>query len=226
MSVSVSVTESAARRGRKFDQVLAGARAVFMRDGYEGASVDDIARQAGVSKATLYSYFADKRLLFVAVARAECRRQADEALELIDQDQDCEAVLREAGRRMIAFMTSDFGIRMFRICVAESDRFPGIGQEYYQSGPMIVRQRLAAFLTKAVARGDLAIEDIDLAADQFAELCKADLQTRLLFGAGPVGARAQRRTLDGAVATFLARYGRRGRRQGTPGTAAGNGPAP
>ena len=72
------------RRGRKFDQVLAGAREVFLRDGFEGASVDDIAREAGVSKATLYSYFPDKRLLFQEVARAECRRAADEAEAMVD----------------------------------------------------------------------------------------------------------------------------------------------
>ncbi|WP_372674886.1 TetR/AcrR family transcriptional regulator, partial [Aquicoccus sp.] len=48
------------RSGRKFDQVLEGARKVFMADGFERASVDDIARAAGVSKATLYSYFPDK----------------------------------------------------------------------------------------------------------------------------------------------------------------------
>ena len=64
------------RKGRKFDQVLAGARDVFMADGFEGASVDAIARVAGVSKATLYSYFPDKRLLFMEVAgsRPRCRR--------------------------------------------------------------------------------------------------------------------------------------------------------
>ena len=54
-------------RGRKFDQVLEGARTIFLRDGFDGASVDDIAKEAGVSKATLYSYFPDKRLMFVEV---------------------------------------------------------------------------------------------------------------------------------------------------------------
>ena len=58
---------------------------VFLRDGFDGASVDDIAREAGVSKATLYSYFPDKRLLFLEVAKTECARQADEAVKLIDQ---------------------------------------------------------------------------------------------------------------------------------------------
>ena len=60
------------RTGRKFDQVLEGARTIFLAVGFEGASVDDIAREAGVSKATLYSYFPDKRLLFTEVARTEC----------------------------------------------------------------------------------------------------------------------------------------------------------
>lgn len=64
-------TKPVVKRGRKFDQVLEGARLVFLQDGYEGASVDDIARAAGVSKATLYSYFPDKRLLFMEVAKIE-----------------------------------------------------------------------------------------------------------------------------------------------------------
>ena len=71
------------RQGRKVAQVLEGARAVFMRDGFEGASVDEIAREAGVSKATLYSYFPDKRLLFMEVAKSECGRQAEAACDRI-----------------------------------------------------------------------------------------------------------------------------------------------
>ena len=55
------------RKGRKVEQVLAGAREVFLRDGFEGASVDEIAKVSGVSKATLYSYFSDKRRLFQEV---------------------------------------------------------------------------------------------------------------------------------------------------------------
>jgi len=96
------------RKGRKFDQVLNGARAVFMRDGFEGASVDEIAKTAGVSKATLYSYFPDKRLLFAEVAKAECLRQAENALELADGCTDPRQVLREAGSRIIGFFRSDF----------------------------------------------------------------------------------------------------------------------
>ena len=72
------------RKGRKFDQVIEGARQVFLNDGFEGASVDDIAKTAGVSKATLYSYFPDKRHLFMEVAKTECQRQAQISMDMID----------------------------------------------------------------------------------------------------------------------------------------------
>lgn len=195
------------RRGRKFDQVLAGARDIFLRDGFEGASVDDIARAAGVSKATLYSYFPDKRLLFLEVAKAECRRAADEAEALIDEDAPVAQVLRLAGERIVGFAQSDFGQRMFRMCVAESDRFPALGAAFYESGPELVRARLVRFLDKAAARGEVRIDDLDLAADQFAQLCKANLHDRAIFGIGPAAPRDVTRVVEGAVAMFMARYG-------------------
>lgn len=196
------------RRGRKFDQVLAGAREVFLRDGFEGASVDDIARAAGVSKATLYSYVPDKRLLFMEVATAECRRAADEAEALIGEDVPVAEALRLAGERIVGFAQSDFGQRMFRMCVAESDRFPALGAAFYESGPGLVRARLSRFLEKAVARGEVRIDDPGLAADQFAQLCKADLHDRAIFGIGTTAApREMARVVEGAVAMFMARYG-------------------
>ena len=141
------------KKGRKFDQVIEGARDVFMRDGYEGASVDEIARAAGVSKATLYSYFPDKRLLFSEVARMECNRQADEALDVIDMDAPPEAVLTEAARRILSFFLSDFGQQVYRICVAESHRFPEFGRRFYDSGPAMVRHRLSTVLSPYVESG-------------------------------------------------------------------------
>ena len=200
----------AVRRGRKFAQVLEGAREVFLSDGFEGASVDTIARAAGVSKATLYSYFPDKRLLFMEVARCECGRQAEAAAAQIDMAAPPDAVLAETARQLVDLFLSDFGVRVFRICVAEADRFPDLGRVFYDSGPAVVHDLLARYLAGAVARQDLAIADIDLAADQFIELCKADLFPRLVFGLVAEVTPADRaRVVEGAVATFLARYGRR-----------------
>ena len=147
------------RKGRKYDQVLEGARAVFMADGFEGASVDEIARVAAVSKATLYSYFPDKRLLFMEVANAECARQSKEALDSIDMAAPPRQVLNQAGHHFLRFITSTFGQQIFRICVAESDRFPEIGQSFYNSGPAVMRAEMAEYFAIAQARGELRVDD-------------------------------------------------------------------
>ena len=198
----------APKKGRKFDQVLEGARQVFLSDGYEGASVDDIAKAAGVSKATLYSYFSDKRLLFMQVAKTECARQADHAIETIDMEAPVQQVLNNIAIEMMDFITSQFGKRIFRICVGESDRFPELGREFYESGPMMVRNRLVEYFKEAVAKGELQITDFELAADQFHELCKADLFPRMVFNmADEFTKEEKRRVVDGAVKMFMARYG-------------------
>lgn len=203
----MTVMAAEIKKGRKFDQVIEGARDVFMRDGYEGASVDEIARAAGVSKATLYSYFPDKRLLFSEVARMECNRQADEALEVLSEAAPIEDVLTEAARRILGFFLSDFGQQVYRICVAESHRFPELGRRFYDSGPAMMRHRLSTVLAPYVESGVLDIDDMDLAANQFGELCKSDLFVRRLCGVcGEVRQSDIDRVVNGAVDMFLARY--------------------
>jgi len=200
--------ETTPKRGRKYDQVIAGAREVFMADGFEGASVDDIARAAGVSKATLYSYFADKRLLFMEVARGECARQADMAADSIDTRQPPRLVLTLAARRMIEISTSDLGRQMHRIAAAEAARFPALGTAFYESGPATARARLVAYFREAMARGELAIPDLDLAADQFYALARTGIAERLLLDPAARVTEAEReRIVTGAVEMFLARYG-------------------
>jgi AcrR family transcriptional regulator len=199
---------AAIKRGRKYQQVVAGARDVFLAQGYEGASVDQIAKSAGVSKATLYSYFPDKRLLFMEVATIECRRQTDTALEHVDMTRPPRDVLRFAAERLMGFVLSPFGRGVFRIVVAEAERFPEIGREFWECGPERGKQILVAYFEEACARGELEIDDLRLAADQFSELCKADLFPRLIFGiAATFTAEERRRVAEGAVETFLARYG-------------------
>ena len=196
------------RTGRKFQQVLTGARTVFLADGFEGANVDDIAREAGVSKATLYSYFPDKRLLFMEVVTNECRTMAQIALARIDQTQPPREVLTSAARQIVPFLLSDFAQRCFRICMAERERFPELAQTFYANGPEMGRDRLADYMKCAAARGELVIEDFNMAAEQFSELCKTRLWVRAAFGVQTEFTEAEmNEVIDNAVETFLARYG-------------------
>ena len=205
----MNVQKPVIRKGRKFDQVIEGARDIFLAQGFEGASVDDIAKAAGVSKATLYSYFPDKRLLFLEVAKGECLRQAEEAMELVGINCEPRVLLGIAARKMLAFFNSDLSMNVFRICVAEAERFPELAREFYRSGPMLARRHLCDYLTCAAERGELRIKDVETAADQFAELCKARIFTERLFGIrGNFSEDEIEHIANEAVETFMARYGR------------------
>jgi TetR/AcrR family transcriptional regulator, mexJK operon transcriptional repressor len=202
------ISDQGVRRGRKFDQVLDGARKIFLRDGFERAAVDDIAREAGVSKATIYAYFPDKQLMFLEVARAECLRQTEAAEAAIDPSLPVRAALTIAAERIAEFQMSEYGQRMFRIVVGEGERFPGLGQQFHETGPGLIHGRLVHHLRHQVVEGRLKIDDLDLAAEQFVQLCKAGVQERLLFGmADMITPEAVNRSVRGAVDMFLARYG-------------------
>ena len=203
----MNAPQAVVKHGRKFAQVLEGARKVFMRDGFEGASVDDIVREAGVSKATLYSYFPDKRLLFIEVAKIECQSQSEEAVAQITSSDDVRHALTTAAKRMTRFFMSDVGLQVHRIIVGESQRFPEIGREFYECGPAKVHAILRQFLQRSVEAGHLKIDDIDLAADQFPELCKAGLHLKLVLGLRepPTDAEIDR-VIEGAVDMFMCQY--------------------
>src|SRR3974377_208624 len=91
--------DSAKRR-----QIIEGARAVFLAQGFDAASMNDIARAAGVSKGTLYVYFDNKEQLFEASVEEECNAQAEGLFDLGPKDHDVEAVLKRLGVAYVRFL--------------------------------------------------------------------------------------------------------------------------
>lgn len=196
------------KKGRKFAQVVDSARALFMSHGFESVSMDVIAQKAGVSKATLYNYFPDKRMLFAEVARRECTLQAEGLEAQVDLERPVPEVLGIVGRGLMEIILSEFGRNMFRVCVSEGDRFPDIGRQFYETGPGILKTRLIEFFVMAEERGELEVDDFAMAADQFAELCKAGLFLRQVTGVQTQFSQEEiDYVVDGAVTTFMARYG-------------------
>jgi len=194
----------------KLRQILDGARARFLELGYEGVSMDAIGRRAGVSKATLYNYFADKRALFAAVVDRECQAQAEKIFVLGVTEGPTESALRAIARHYLEFLLSPVALNLFRIVVAECPRFPRLGRTFWESGPDLGTRRLAQFLAIAVGRGDLEIDNLELAANQFTELCKADLFYRCLLGVAETPSEPVRgHYADAAVDTFVRAYGAR-----------------
>jgi TetR/AcrR family transcriptional regulator, mexJK operon transcriptional repressor len=206
--MGIAALEQVVRKGRKFEQVLVGARAIFLRDGFERASVDDIAREAGVSKATIYAYFPDKQLLFLEVARMECRMQVDDVESSLTSETPVRTMLATAAESITSLMMSESSRHVFRIVVAEAERFPGLAQEMYQFGPGLILGRLAKGLQCYVDCGELVVPDVELAANQFVQLCRAPIYDKIVFGMSKSILPADIRLgIDSAVDMFLATYG-------------------
>jgi AcrR family transcriptional regulator len=194
--------ESAKRR-----QVIEGARAVFLNQGFDAASMNDIARAAGVSKGTLYVYFANKEELFAAIVEEECDAQAEGIFDLDPDDHDVEAVLTRLGIAYVKFLCRPEKASAIRTVIAIADRMPEIGRKFYESGPAVGIGRLAAYLSAQVAAGVLAVEDCELVAAQFMEASHAMLFKPIVFNFAPAPSQEQiERSVRVAVRAFIAAY--------------------
>jgi len=191
----------------KCRQIIDGARTVFLAQGFDAASMGEIARQAGVSKGTLYVYFDSKEELFAVVAREACKTQAETLLALDPDDHDVEAVLTRLGQGYARFLNKPGLLSPIRTIISISERMPAIGKMFYDTGPVVGVMTLCRYLEAQVAAGYLAIDDCEVAAAQFLDSCRATIFKRLLFNAGDMPTEAHITHVVGiAVRVFLAAY--------------------
>ena len=187
-------------------QILDGARKVFLDLGFDGASMGEIARSAGVSKGTLYVYFADKNRLFEAIVEEEMSDQQKVAFNF-DPERDVETTLREFGQAYIRLLCRPGGGSAIRTVMAIAERMPEVGRRFYNNVIALTIARLAAYLEAHVGSGDLEIEDCQLAATQFMQMCQASLFMPFLFQAAPApSAERIAQVVGSATRIFLAGY--------------------
>jgi AcrR family transcriptional regulator len=187
-------------------QILDGARKVFMDLGFDGASMGEIARSAGVSKGTLYVYFADKNRLFEAIVEQELLDQQRTAFNF-DPERDVATTLREFGQAYIELLCRPGGGSAIRTVMAIAERMPEVGRRYYEQVLEKTTTRLACYLQAHVTAKDLAIPDCDLAASQFMQMCQASLFLRFIFQAAPAPSPERiAEVVESATQMFLAGY--------------------
>jgi len=187
-------------------QIVCGARKVFMDLGFDGASMGEIARAAGVSKGTLYVYFADKNRLFEAIVEEVAREQGELAVNL-DPARDPATNLQEFGEAYLALLCRPGGGSAIRTVMAIAERMPEVGRRYYGRVLEKTINRLAECLRVHVASGTLAIDDCGLAASQFMMTCQASLFLPYIFQASPApSAERVADVVGSATRMFLAAY--------------------
>ena len=196
--------------GGKAESILAAAKRTFLQSGFGAVSMDTIAREAGVSKATVYAHFAGKEELFGAVIGRECeQRFAGFSARELDPG-DVRASLSVLARRFLDLLLSPDAIALHRIILGEVSRFPALGEVFWRAGPERNLAQIEAFLKSAVASGALALADPRLAAEQFVGLVRGEIQLRhLLRLEAAAGQLSIGDVVEGAVDTFIRAFAAR-----------------
>jgi AcrR family transcriptional regulator len=190
--------------GSKAQAILFAAERAFLADGFGAVTMDRIAREAGVSKATVYAHFAGKEELFGAVvAGLSERRFHGFSAEALDP-RDIAASLTTIAARFLDLILSPEAIALNRIIIGEVTRFPVLGEVFWEAGPERTRVQIEAFLRRAAAAGTLALADPREAAEQFVALARGEIHLRsLLRLENPGDADAIATAVASTVGTFL-----------------------
>jgi AcrR family transcriptional regulator len=190
-------------------QIMEGAEQVFLRMGFDAASMNDITREAGVSKSTIYVYFESKDELFEALCEQhrtllfEQLTGIDGALHLSREN------LIRYGIALVKLVTSCMVISAQRTIIGVAERKPEIGKRFYERGPGRGLMILRNFLEKLEQQGCLRLPDLDHAAYQLAELFLAGTYRQRLFAyrEEPPTDDEIRKNVESAVDLFFAAYG-------------------
>lgn len=167
-------------------QILDGARRMFLSKGFEAASMQDVARAAGVSKGTLYVYFDGKEAMFEALVLQECGWLQRTIRQLGSGSGTVADELRQIARGIIDTLLQDEVLAAMRMMIGAGEKFPDLARRIYHAGPEHSVETLADYFRRRVAQGDLAMTDCPEAAAEFVDLVLSGLQRRALLMMDPL----------------------------------------
>jgi TetR/AcrR family transcriptional repressor of mexJK operon len=188
----VSETGLTPRARAKRDQIREGARRLFLKRGFSGATMDAVAGEAGVSKQTLYAYYPSKEDLLFDVLRAliggGLQAGLDEGRDgrlLRSRKEVREALSDLAGRLISALMSPEY-VALVRVITAETPRLPRLGRLFRTAVPEKVLGTVSELLTRAAREGGARRVDADAASRMFVgPLLTYVLMDGLFVGDGP-----------------------------------------
>ncbi|WP_259667422.1 TetR/AcrR family transcriptional regulator [Rhizobium lentis] len=191
--------------------ILDAAADVFCRQGFAGASIDEIAAVACVSRQTIYNHYREKETLFVAVIEDVMNRANAMLFSVLSTfpesagnlEDDLTAFVMRLNKNCVCNHDGKF---LRKLVQTEGERYPHLFESWRQQGPGKLTTALSALFARLAHRQALAIDDFDVAARQFVALANADLQMMTLFGGTPTDAELEKAARN-AVRTFLKAYG-------------------
>lgn len=164
----------------KGQKILDSAISLFTELGYAAASMDLIAKNAGVSKQTVYSHFGSKDDLFSASIEHIC-----ESLHILDLPMDdlgdAKRILLQLAQRFTEVIASKQACAVHKICAFESNAYPQVSDIFYQAGPLRVTNEVAILMEKLHQQNILSINNPRHAALQFLNMVKGELWMQIEF---------------------------------------------
>ncbi len=186
------------------DQIMEAALEAFSRKGFRGATMDEVARSAGVTKGTIYLYFSSKEAVFLA----SVRREVDMLLTLVpevrlDADSGVEGLAKTVARSLIGMLMSPRMTRLIPLVVAEVNHLPALKQLYHDELLPKANLELAEILRAAMGLGILRALDPVIAARALLGMFFTFALTQEVFGAKEVTPMDEEAIADTIVSIFL-----------------------
>ena len=164
--------------------ILNAATHFFLEKGFLGTNMEEIAKEATVSKQTVYKHFANKEALFSKIITNLTTRKTIESYKNIKFEMEVTDVrkflVEYSIRELTALLTPEV-IQIRRLVIGEADRFPNLAALYFKNGPQVAFDKLSVLFTKFCKRGLLEIFDIKKAAEDFNWLILSAYMNKTMF---------------------------------------------
>ena len=174
---SASVPELTPLQTRKRAAILEGAKTVFLRNGFETATMDDVAAAAGVGKQTVYRHFGSKEALFLGLVETMCASAISATEAAHPTSRPIKDELRALGQLLARSLIAPDSLALYRAIVAEAGRLPVLGAIFYQHGPQLARSMAARILAKRFDEKTAAVR-----ASTFVSLVLGDAHLEMTLG--------------------------------------------
>ena len=169
------------KSAEKRHQVLEAAGELFLTSGYTGCSMEMVAKKAKVSKQTVYSHFANKEALFIAVIENKCAEYQLDNRHLLSEKLDLALVLQEHGLQIVKLLHDDEVIAIYRVIIGEVNNNPRAAELLYQAGPKHSLDYLSQCFLKFFKQ-PLSEEFAAKCAATFFSLLKSEFHTKSILG--------------------------------------------
>ncbi len=199
-------------RGRPKDPakrtaILEAAKTLFLGQGFAGTSMDAVAKQAGVSKLTVYSHFSDKETLFSSAIEAECHNMLPVPIFELDPTLPIRATLTNIGLAFLELIHNPEVIELQRLMSSQATQDPAMSQLFFEAGPQRTISAMENLVRNANNTGALQADNPKQAAENFFSLLQGCEHMRVMIGCNePMTASEAQPHAEQVVEMFLRAY--------------------